>query len=95
MDIAIQAAELSQDVQMALDMSRKIVQLDEFVITKKTLPTHAWTQQKTNILMDQSKAYTETYAVILAVSRERGVELVEVHKKSIKKLISQSFWVTN
>ena len=35
--------------------------------------------------MDQSQAYTEAYAVVLAVSRERGVELVDVYKKSINK----------
>ena len=85
MDIVIQAAELKQDVQMAKDMHRKIIQLDEFVITKKTWPTHVWTLPKVNMLIDQKQAYNEAYAVILAISRERGVELVEIHKKSINK----------
>ena len=70
---------------MALDMKRKIIQLDEFVVTKKTWAKHAWTLPNSNLQLDQSKAYTEAYAVSLAISRERGVELVEVHKKSINK----------
>ena len=52
MDIVVQAAELRQDVMMALDMRRKIIQLDEFVITKRTWPTHVWTQQKVNMKID-------------------------------------------
>ena len=80
MDIAISAAELSTDVKLALERNVRIVQLDEFVVTKKTWPTHAWTLPKQNVMLDQSKAYTKTYAVILAISRERGVELVDVYK---------------
>ena len=91
MDIVIQAAELRQDILTALDMGRKIVQLDEFVVTKKTWPTHVWTLPKTNLQMDQSKAYTETYAVILAISREKGIELVDVYKKSINKIKFKHF----
>ena len=49
MDIVLQAADLRQDVLAAIDMRRKIVQLDEFVITKKTLPTHVWTLPRTNL----------------------------------------------
>ena len=64
----------------------KIIQLDEFVVTKKTMPTHVWTQQKVNAQVDQSKVQTEVYAIILAISRERGVELVDIYKKSITKV---------
>ena len=70
---------------MALDMHRKIVQVDEFMVTKKTWLTHEWSLPKTNLQLDQSRAFNEAYAVILAVSRERGVELVDIHKKSITK----------
>ena len=86
MDIIMQAADLKYDIQMAKDMHRKIVQLDEFVITKKTWPTHVWTLPKNNIQIDQKQAYNEAYAVILAISRERGIELVDIHKKSINKV---------
>ena len=76
---------------MARDMHRKIVQLDEFVITKKTWSTHVWTLPKMNKQIDQSRAYTEVYAVILAISREKGIELVEVHRKSINKRKFKNF----
>ena len=66
-------------------MQRKIIQLDEFVVTKKTWSTHVWTLPRTNMQIDQSKAYTEVYAIILAVSRESGVELVDIYKKSINR----------
>ena len=52
MDIAIQAAELSTSVQLAMEKHLKIVQLDEFVVTKRTWPTHAWTLPKHNIILD-------------------------------------------
>ena len=83
--IAFQAAELAQDLQLALERGRKIIQLDEFVVTKHTWPTHAWTRQKENIPVDQSQAYNKTIAVILAVSRERGIELVDIYEKSINR----------
>ena len=54
-EIAIQAAELGTDIQLAVDRRLKIIQLDEFVVTKKTMPTHVWTQQKTNAQIDQTK----------------------------------------
>ena len=54
-------------------------------MTKRTWPKHVWTLQKQNVLIDQAEAYTETFAVILAISREKGVELVDIHKKSITK----------
>ena len=43
MDIVIQVAELGQDVQDGIDRKYRIIQLDECVITKKTMSTHAWT----------------------------------------------------
>ena len=80
LDIAIQAAELAQDLQLAKERGFKIVQLDEFVVTKHTWPTHAWYLPKGNITVDQTQAYNKTLAVILAVSRERGVELVDIYE---------------
>ena len=35
--------------------------------------------------LDQTKAYTKTYAVVMAISREKGVEMVDVYEKSINK----------
>ena len=90
-DIAIQAAELAQEMQLAVERRLKIIQLDEFVVTKKTIPTHAWTGPKDNIQLNQARAYMEAFAVVLAVSRERGVELVDVYKRSINKVKFKEF----
>ena len=85
-DIAIDAAQLSQDVQLALDRGMKIVQLDEFVITKRTWPAHAWANKKENIFVNQADAYNRALAVVMAISRERGVELVDIYEKSINRM---------
>ena len=69
-----------------MDRGFKIIQLDEFVVTKNTWPTHAWTLKKNNVTIDQSKAYNKTLAVVMAVSRESGVELVDIYEESINKL---------
>ena len=36
MEIVQQAVELAQDIQLAVEKRLRIIQLDEFVITKKT-----------------------------------------------------------
>ena len=56
------------------------------MVTKNTWPTHAWTMQKENITLDQSKAYNKSLAVVMAVSREQGVELVDIYENSINKV---------
>ena len=46
---------------------------------------HAWTLPRTNIILDMSDVYIKCHAVLVAISRERGVDLVEVFEKSINK----------
>ena len=67
------------------------MQIDEFMITKRTWPTHVWSQPRDNLMMDQSKVMTEAYAVVMAISRERGIELVDIYKKSINKMKFKMF----
>ena len=50
--IILQASDLSQDISMALEMKFRIVYLDECMVTKKTMPTHAWTLPKINVHYD-------------------------------------------
>ena len=50
--------------------------MDECLVTKKTMSTHAWTPLKTNITLDYSEFYAKAQAIIVSVSRENGVELV-------------------
>ena len=85
MDIVMDAVELSQSVQLAIEKRLMIIQLDEFVITKKTWPTHAWTRQKDNLQLNYQDTNTSVAAVLMAISREHGVNMVKVYKKSINK----------
>ena len=84
-EVLLQAVDLEQDISMALGRGFRIIQLDECVITKRTLPTHVWTLPRTNAQIDQKSAYTKSIAVILAVSREYGMDHVQVFPKSINK----------
>ena len=59
--------------------------MDEFAINKYTWPSHEWSLPKTNIQLEQSQTYTKPYSVILAVSREKGIELVDIYEKAINK----------
>ena len=74
--MVLQAADLRQDILTSIDKKQRLIQLDECVVTKKTNNTHVWTLPKTNITLDQSEIYTKSKAIILAVSREKGLELV-------------------
>ena len=74
--MVLQAADLRQDILTSIDKKQWLIQLDECVVTKKTNNTHVWTLPKTNITLDQSEIYTKSKAIILAVSREKGLELV-------------------
>ena len=70
---------------MALERKLRIVQLDEFVVSKLTMPNAIWTNKFTNITYDLSKIQTRPKAVIIAVSREYGLDLLQVYKNSINR----------
>ena len=76
---------------MALERQFRIVQLDECMVTKRTIPTHAWTLPKTNINLDQRETNIEAHAILLAVSREYGIDHIEVFRKSVNKKKFKSF----
>ena len=46
------------------------------MVTKRTLPTHDWSRKKENALIDLSKIDTDPIAIVGAVSREDGLELL-------------------
>ena len=84
-DMIMQATDLRQDIQNGIERSLKLIQLDECVITKKTIGTHVWTLPKTNISLDPKDTNTKVKAVIIAISREKGIEAVQVYEKSVNK----------
>ena len=50
--------------------------LDECMCTKGTMPTHVWTMPYTNESLDKSQTNMTPIAIVLAVSRENGLELI-------------------
>ena len=58
----------------SLQRGFRIVQLDEMMYTKSTFGTHEYSKKNCNMQVDLSKTNTEAIAVIVAISRERGVE---------------------
>jgi len=84
--VTLQAADLANDVRLALERKFRIVQLDEFYVTKNTIPKSAWSSKNTNIELDYKELQIEVKAVILAVSRESGVEHFDVFRHSVNKI---------
>ena len=62
------------------------MQLDEMMVTQQTFPRHEWSSKGTNISLDLSKTPTAAVAVVAAVSRERGIELLMCFPKSINQV---------
>ncbi len=70
---------------MAIEKRFKIIQLDEFVITKNTMLKNTWSLPKMNTEISISDSYIQNKAVLIAISRESGVEHIEVYNYSINK----------
>ena len=69
----------------------RVVMVDEMMVTKSTLPTHDWTRPNTNHELDLSQIDTRAIAVVGAVSRERGVELIMTFRKSVDMVKFRTF----
>ena len=53
--------------------------------TKSTFGTHEYSKKHCNMRVDLSKTSTEAIAVVVAISRERGIEHMMQSPKSINK----------
>ena len=72
----LQAHDLSQDVSLALETGFRIVYVDECLVSKSTIPKVEWSRLKENAKIDLSSFDTAPIAIIGAVSREFGVDLI-------------------
>lgn len=75
--------ELADDLRAAILWNYRIIMLDEMMITKRTFPTHDWSKLHSNTMMDWSQMNNEPIAVLGAVSREKGIELMMTFRKSV------------
>ena len=76
---------------MAVERGFRVVQIDECYVTKTTIPRNVWTLPKENCTLDYQEVQNEVKAIIAAVSRERGLEHVEVYRHSITKAKYKQF----
>ena len=83
MNINQDIIELKDDLQSAIDLKFRVVQIDECMITKKSLPTLSWSKLRQNALIDYTHFDCKSYAIIGAVSREMGMEHMMVFHKSL------------
>ena len=90
-DIILQASDMSNDVSMATERGFRVVMLDECLVTKNTLPTHAWSNKLVNAKIDKSWIKEPSKAILLAVSQEMGLDHLEIHNNSINKRKFKSF----
>ena len=65
--------------------------LDECMITSRTMLTHIWISCRNNILIDNKSKNDKAYAVIVAASREFGIEYIDIYKNSVNKIKFKSF----
>ena len=73
-DITLEAADLSNHINTAHEKYLRIVYLDECLVTTKTIPTHVWSLPKSNAQIDLSWIKSPCKAIIIAASREYGLE---------------------
>lgn len=55
------------------------------MVTRKTMLTHAWSRKKTNIQVDARQVKNDVKAIVAAVSREYGVDHIQVFRNSVTK----------
>ena len=61
----------------------RIIYLDEFCITKSTIPTHDWSLPNSPLKIDKNLYHKKTLACIIAISREAGFEMLKIYDKSV------------
>ena len=56
------------EVKEALDNGYRLIFIDEFVVTKLSIPSHDYSQKKTYTTIDPSHYHKETLATIAGIS---------------------------
>ena len=63
----------------------RIIYADEMMVTKSSMPTHAWSQKNQRIKVDRWQYHHNPIAVIAGVSEQFGTDLVMLFDFSIDK----------
>ena len=73
-------------MQMAIDRRFRIVQLDECYVTRNVIPRTAWSMKKQSIQLDNKELELDIKVIAAAVSREYGLDHIDVFEKSMTKI---------
>ena len=72
-----------KQLQDAFESNKKIVMIDEFLITKRSIPSQDWAPLNHNMTIDLKQANEKPIAVIIAISIEKGIEMYMQFENSI------------
>ena len=75
--------DLQADMRSAVLQGFRIVQYDETMVTRTTIPKLDWSHKFQNSEVDYSQLNRDPIAIVAAVSRERGLELAMQFPKSV------------
>ena len=74
---------MNREIRFASERGFRIVQVDEMMVTKRTILSSDWSLPKNNPELDLSNINTSPIAVLGGVSQEFGIDLVMTFKFSI------------
>ena len=77
--------KLLDEIGKAEQERRKFIYLDEIMFTKKALLTKAYSHRFTNLAVNQDEVFAGYYAVIAAVSEEKGTEHISIYDGPINQ----------
>jgi hypothetical protein len=67
----------------ALELGKRIICVDETIITSKTKLTRAFSNQRCNVTMPKMPPEEPAIHVVVGVSAENGFECAELYQKSV------------
>ena len=71
------------EVKRVLQNGYRLVFLDEFCTTARTIPTHDYGLRNQILKYDQGKYHKKTLASIMAISEQNGIEYINSWEKSV------------
>ena len=77
---------MANDIRVAIERGFRVVQIDECYVTRNTLLKQVWSAKNTNIELDYKQIALEVKVIIAAVSRENGLDYIDVFRHSCTKI---------
>jgi len=70
---------------VAWNLKQRVVYVDEVVFTKSTIPRVEYAVKGTNQTVDEKDYYYRYFAVVAAISADRGVDAIMVFDRAVTK----------